>query len=147
MISLIKVFVLSGVLFSMSVLSSEVKVAKSSLDKAIEVAKTTDEYMPVWQEFINTKFYVLTTPLDEGDKTSNFRFNIYTIKGQPTIILSENLDRIAATGIENKAIQVSGGKVIQMLNPDVAIMVALEQGGFGLPKDIVDWLRNSLSSH
>jgi len=147
MISFIKVFVLSGVLLSMSVLSSEVNVVKSNLDKAIEVAKKNNDYMPVWQEFINTKFYVLATPLDEGDKTSNFRFNIYNIKGQPTIILSENLDRIAATGGEEKAIQVAGGKVIQMLNPDVAIMVALEQGGFGLPKDIVDWLRNSLSSH
>ena len=131
----------------MSVFSSEVNVVKSSLDKAIEIAKTTNDYMPVWQEFVNTKFYVLTTPLDEGDKTSNFKFNIYSIKGQPTIILSESIDRITATEINNKAIQVAGGKVIKMLNPDVAIMVALEQGGFGLPKDIVDWLRKSLSSH
>jgi len=33
-----------------------------------------------------------------------------------------------------------------MLNPEVGIVVALDEGGFGIPKDIMQWLKDSLQN-
>lgn len=134
----------------MAAASQAEEVAPASttpFEKAVLEAKATNEFMPVWELFVNTQFFVITVPMDSGDTTSDFRFSIFQgpeTQNQPVVIVSEHLDRLENNSGSNKAIKVSGAKLVQLLNPEVGILVAIPTGGFGLPKEQVQWLRASI---
>jgi len=130
---------------SASPLAEEARL--SALEEVVLESKKTNDFMPVWDLFVNTQFYVVTIPLDSGDKTSDFKFSIFQsleTENQPVVIISEDLSRLDRNSSSDKAIKVSGAKLIQLLNAEVGILLALADGGFGLPKEQVQWLRASI---
>ena len=119
----------------------------SDFEVAVIEAKKTNEFMPVWELLINTQFFVITVPMDSGEKTSDFRFSIFQspeTQDQPVVIVSEILERLENNSSSEKAIKVAGAKLIQLLNKEVGIIVALKDGAFGIPKEQVQWLRSSI---
>lgn len=85
--------------------------------------------------------------MDSGDTISDFRFSIFHSPephNQPVVIISEHLERFENNSSSNKAIKVVGTKLVQLLNSEVGILVAIPSGGFGIPKEQVQWLRASI---
>ena len=119
----------------------------SIFENAVNKSKISNEFMPVWELFVNTHFFVITVPLDSGNQTSDFRFSIFQspeTQNQPVVIVSEVLERLGKNSSSTKAIKVTGAKLIQLLNTEVGIMIALNDGAFGIPKEQVQWLRASI---
>jgi hypothetical protein len=113
----------------------------SAFEGIVRTAKQTGEYMPAWESFVNTEFFVGVLPHDAGNQTSDFRFVVREgPRGEPMVIVSEDLSRLESPATD-KAIKVRGGNLVSMLNPEVGILVALSDGGFGMPVDLVAWLR------
>ena len=120
----------------------------SVLEIAINKARETSELMPVWEFLINAQLYVAVIQFDSGDKTTDFRFSIFRsaeTQNKPYVIASEVLERLENQSSE-KAIRMTGAKLIQMINPDVGIIVSLEEGAFGIPEEQVQWLRDSIEN-
>lgn len=113
-----------------------------SFEKVVRACQASNDYMPVWEKFINTEFFITVLPQDTGSQTSDFRFVIYNSpkNDEPTVIVSETLDYIKSSAT-NKAIKVRGATLIFALNHQVGILVALSDGGFGIPANLVAWLR------
>ncbi len=102
--------------------------------------------MPAWEAFVNTNFYIFIIPRDSDDETQDFHFSIFQSKktqNKPVVIISEMLNRLVNLNGE-KAIQITGGKLIEILHSEVGILIALKDGAFGMPSDIVKELRSSI---
>lgn len=126
--------------------STQAEVTLSLFERTALQAKKTQDYMPVWELFVNTEFFVSVIPLDTGKQTSDFRFSILQGPGtnnEPVVVVSENLERLSIAE-SGKAIKLRGGKLIQMVNPEVGIVIALIDGAFGIPKEQVQWLKSSI---
>ena len=122
------------------------EVISSPFERILLQAKQSQEYMPVWEAFVNTQFFVVATPMDSGETTKNFRFSIFNSpesKNQPMVIISESLDKLSNSSSDN-AIKITGAKLVQMLNHEVGIVIAFSDGAFGIPKEQVQWLRESI---
>lgn len=121
------------------------EVALSKFESAAITARETNEFMPVWELFLNTEFFVLVIPLDSGEQTSDFKFSIFKspeTQNEPVVLISEEIERLHHN--ENvKAIKLRGGKLIQVVNSELGIVVALTDGAFGIPKEQVQWLKAS----
>ena len=112
-----------------------------SFEKVVSACKPSNDYLPAWEKFINTEFFIAVLPQDTGNQTRNFHFVIHNSpKDGPTVIVSENFDylKLSATG---KAIKMRGANLISTLNHQVGILVALSDGAFGMPANLVAWLR------
>ena len=124
--------------------SSEQTIFKQALLKS----KTTTEMMPVWELFVITQFFVVILRDDEGEQTKDFRFAIFNnpIDEKPYVTVSENLESLNTNAVSQEAIKVSGAKLIEMLQPELGIVIGgLEEGGgFCMPGDVVQWLRASI---
>lgn len=123
------------------------EVNVSQFERAVLNAKTTQDFMPVWEAFVNTQFYVSVIPMDSGSTTENFRFSVFQSEGtqnQPAVLVSESLERLGPNSSSSKAIKMAGAKLVQMLNPELGIVVGYRDGGFGIPKEQVQWLRESI---
>ena len=122
--------------------------AQTIFQQALLKSKTTTEMMPVWELFVNTQFFVVILRNDEGDQTKDFRFAIFNnpVDEKPYVIVSENLESLSTNAVSQQAIKVSGAKLIEMLQPELGIVIGgLEEGGgFCRPDDIVQWLRASI---
>ena len=122
--------------------------AQTIFQQALLKSKTTTEMMPVWELFVNTQFFVVILRNDEGDQTKDFRFAIFNnpVDEKPYVIVSENLESLSTNAVSQQAIKVSGAKLIEMLQPELGIVIGgLEEGGgFCMPDDIVQWLRASI---
>ena len=122
--------------------------AQTIFQQALLKSKTTTEMMPVWELFVNTQFFVVILRNDEGDQTKDFRFAIFNnpVDEKPYVTVSENLESLSTNAISQQAIKVSGAKLIEMLQPELGIVIGglEESGGFCMPDDIVQWLRASI---
>ncbi len=125
-------------------------VSPSADDEATEFerivlsCKSTGDFMPTWEKFLNTWFFVAVIPRDSGPKTEDFQFQLLKSPqdGKACISISEKLQRLSVTQ-GSQAIKEVGGKLIAMLNPEVGVIIALSDGAFGMPSDLVGWLRAS----
>jgi len=126
----------------------QAKETLSPFEKVTLEARKTQDFMPVWERFVNTEFFVSIIPLDSGKQTSDFRFSILNGPGtntEPVVLVSENLQRLSIAE-SGKSIKLRGGKLIQMINPEVGIVVVLSDGAFGIPKERVQWLKSSIQT-
>lgn len=118
----------------------------SALEQAIQTARHSDDFMPVWERFVNTDFFVLVDQRDSGSQTRDFRFVISTSpKDEPAVLISEDIEKLSGRE-RSQAINMSGGRLIEVLNPEVSILVVISDGGFGMPVDLVAWLRQSMQA-
>lgn len=116
----------------------------SPFDQAVLAAKRSNEFMPVWEALVNIHFFVIVHQLDTGSQTREYRFAIFNSpRNEPTVLISEDLGRLKAEQ-GGKATRMSGADLIDQLNSEVAILVAIQDGGFGIPKEQVQWLRSSI---
>jgi hypothetical protein len=118
----------------------------TELEKKIQSCKVTGDFGPVWEQFVNTRFFVPITRRDSGAQTADFRFLVLSSPkdGKPVVPISEDLQRLHVFK-GSEAIQELGGKLIAMLNPEVGILIALgDDGAFGVPVEILQWLRTSI---
>ncbi len=115
-----------------------------SFEDVVGACRVTDDYMPAWEKFVNTEFFIAVLPQDVGRQTSDFRFAIHNSpKDEPTVIVSENLEHLNSSATD-KAIKMRGANLISTLNHQVSILVALSDGAFGIPVNLVAWLRASI---
>ena len=64
----------------------------------------------------------------------------------PYILISEHLERIENVQ-SGEAIKVSGAQLVQLLRPELGIVIGLndpEEGAFAIPNAQVQWLRDSI---
>lgn len=102
--------------------------------------------MPAWEKFVNTDFYIAVVRNDEGPQTSDFQFVVKPSvqhDGKPIVIISEEVQRLECPQT-SEAVKMKGAALIGMLHPEVGILIALSDGGFGMPADLVAWLRASM---
>lgn len=120
----------------------------SRFEETVQKARETRDFMPVWNSFINTMFFVSVIPLGESPESSDFRFSIFqgpATKNKPMVLASEKPERLSGDD-KVKAIRLQGGKLIGLLNQEVGIVVALNDGAFVIPGEQVQWLRSSIQS-
>ena len=126
--------------------------APSALPTAFEAvlyaSKKTGELMPVWERFVNTQFFVVVIRNDSGEITKNFRFVVFNnpVDKLPYILISEHLERLENVQ-SGEAIKVSGAQLVQLLRPELGIVIGLndpEDGAFAIPNGQVQWLRDGI---
>ena len=120
----------------------------SEFDNIVMNAVKKNNYMPVWHAFLNTTFYVNIIPHNDGEKTKDFEFSVFktsATKNEPVVSISEKLERLSHSKSVT-AVTMRGGKLLQLLKPGVGIVIALPEGGFGIPIKQVQWLRASTQS-
>ena len=100
--------------------------------------------MPAYQLLVNTEFFVPVLQKDSGNATQDFRFAVRgDINNAPMLVISEEMSRLHAQGTTT-AIKMRGSELISRLHPQVGIIVALSNGGFGLPAEKVQWLKRCM---
>ena len=116
----------------------------TEFERIVLSCKSTGDFMPAWDKFLNTWFFVSVIPKDSGPQTKDFQFQILRSPqdGKACISISEKLQRLSVIQ-GSQAIKEVGGKLIAMLNPEVGVLIALSEGAFGMPPDLVGWLRAS----
>jgi hypothetical protein len=118
--------------------------SSGSFEKVVRACQATNDYMPAWEKFVNTEFFVAVLPQDSGSQTKDFRFAIHNSpKNEPTVMVSEELEYLKSSATD-KAIKMRGAILISTLNHQVSILVALSDGAFGIPVNLVAWLRASI---
>jgi len=117
----------------------------TSFENVLLSCKSRGDFEPAWQCFANTYFFVPVLRNDSGEQTKDFRFSIstYPQDGKPYVLVSEVLDRLQISQ-SSEAIREIGGKLIAMLNPELGLIIGLNDGGFAMPADLLGWLRASL---
>lgn len=114
----------------------------TALEVIIDKAKTTHDYMPVWEEIVNSDFFVVIHTNDE-EKTSDFYFDIVKFQDKHYVILAETPENLKAE-VAAKAIKLPGFKIIEMLNPEIGIVLNTAVGPLVMPIEILGWLRKSI---
>lgn len=118
----------------------------ATFEQTVKAAKASDDFLPVWDQFVRTAFFVGVLPQDDGPQTENFLFQVRTgPRGEPMVMVSEDLDRLQTREV-GRAIRMHGGDLVSRLNPDVGILVALSDGNFGIPVDLVGTLRAAIQA-
>jgi hypothetical protein len=123
-------------------------VAQTAFESVLYASKETGELMPVWERFVNTQFFVVVIRNDIGQKTKNFRFVVFSnpVDKKPYVLVSEHLERLENVQ-SGEAIKVSGAQLVQLLQPELGIVIGLndpEKGAFAIPNGRVQWLRDSI---
>lgn len=128
--------------FSILELAMDLTCFEETVLKAME----SKDYLPAYEKFVNSRFFIGVHRSDAGPGTLDFRFDVISNEGnvESYVIIAEDICRLKNTRTTD-AIQITGVELAQMLNPEVGIMVALESGGaFGIPKELIQWLRESI---
>ena len=131
-------------LISAPVVSAQ--VTNTAFESALYASKKTGELLPVWEHFVNTQFFVVVVRNDSGAKTKVFRFSVFNnpVDKKPYVLVSEHLDRLENVQ-SGEAIKLSGAQLIQMLQPELGIVLGgLDGGAFAIPNGQVQWLRESI---
>lgn len=123
-------------------------VTETAFESVLYASKKTGDLMPVWEQFVNTQFFVVVNRNDIGPTTKDFRFAVFNnpVDKKPYVLVSEYLERLE--NVQNgEAIKVSGAQLVQFLRPGLGIVIGLsspEMGGFVMPNEQVEWLRASI---
>ena len=114
-------------------------------EEIVKKCKVSGDYMPAWELFVNTKFYVGIHRLDSGDVMRDFRFLIFDSPndGSPCLIVSEVLERLSKEKSKDW-LCMTGSELIRKSRPGLSILVALSDAGFGVPSNVIEWLRKSM---
>ena len=102
--------------------------------------------MPVWEQFVNTQFFVVIIRHDSEPKTKDFRFSVFNnpVDNQPYVLISEHLERLDNVQ-SGEAIKVTGAQLVELLRPELGVLIGgLEDGAFAIPNNLVQWLRESI---
>ena len=117
-----------------------------TFEQSVKAATASQDFIPAWEMFVRSAFFVAVLPQDEGVQTSDFLFQVRDgPRGEPMVMVSEDLDRLQAREVD-KAIRMHGGELISMLNPGVGILVSLSDSDFGIPVDMVATLRAAIQA-
>ena len=122
------------------------QVTNTAFESVLYDSKKTGELLPVWEHFVNTQFFVVVDRNDSGAKTKDFRFFVFNnpVDKKPYVLVSEHLDRLE-NAQSGEAIKLSGARLVQMLQPELGIVVGgLSGGAFAIPNGQVQWLRESI---
>lgn len=123
-------------------------VAQTTFESVLDASKKTGELMPVWERFVNTQFFVVVVRNDIYQKTKDFRFVVFNnpVDKKPYVLISEHLARLENVQ-SGEAIKVSGAQLVQLLQPELGIVIGLndpDNGAFAIPNGQVQWLRDSI---
>lgn len=121
---------------------------QTDFESVLYASKKTGELMPVWERFVNTRFFVVVIRNDSGQQTKDFRFVVFNnpVDKKPYVLVSEHLERLENVQ-SGEAIKVSGAQLVQLLRPELGLVIGLndpEEGAFAIPNGQVQWLRDSI---
>ena len=121
----------------------------SEFEAVLKTSKAINEFMPVWELFVNTKFFVPIIQDGSGESATGFLFSIiaYPDNNSPSVMISEQLERLANMQTES-AIYITGTELIKMLHAEVGVVINTnlpdENSIFVIPKGVVRWLKESI---
>ena len=121
----------------------------SEFETVLKTSKAINEFMPVWELFGNTKFFVPIIQDDSGESATGFLFFTiaYPDSNSPSVMISEQLERLANMQAES-AICITGTELIKMLHAEVGVVINTnlpdENSIFVIPKGAVQWLKESI---
>lgn len=121
---------------------------QTAFESVLYASKKTGELMPVWERFVNTQFFVVVIRNDSGQQTKDFRFVVFNnpVDQKPYVLVSEHLERLENVQ-SGEAIKVSGAQLVQLLRPELGVVIGLndpEKGAFAIPNGQLQWLRDSI---
>jgi len=116
-----------------------------SFETIVKACKATSNFLPAWQKFANTLFFVAVLPQDPEAATGGYDFivDVSEMTKGPAVVIAETIDHLESPAT-NKAVRLNGTKLITMLPADVGILVVFGDGTFGIPADLVGWLRGNI---
>ncbi len=116
-----------------------------TFEQAVKEAISTGDYLPAWKALVNTEFFVPVTVRKVDAETEGF--NVYIQKnpqdGEPCVFVSEQ-EACLQEVPSSRTIKMFGGQLVGMLRPDVSIVALFSDGGFGVPLDVIAWLRSNI---
>jgi hypothetical protein len=130
----------------MAVATPVSQAAQTSFESVLYASKQNGELMPVWELFVNTKFFVVVIRNDHTEKTKDFKFSVFNnpVDKKPYVLISEHLERLENVQ-SGEAIKLSGAELIKLLRPELGLVITgLDAGAFAVPNNTVQWLRDSI---
>lgn len=118
------------------------------LNVRLAVAKTHNDYLPVWRALINTHFFVPVLVHDvEAASTKDIKFKLgqpHSAEAEASIVVAENPNHLAIREPHN-VIRMRGAELINAINPSVELILGLpNEELFGVPLGQMEWLRDSI---
>jgi hypothetical protein len=116
-----------------------------SFETIVKACMKTSDFLPAWQKFANTMFFVAVLPNNPVAASGGFDFIVddsEKTKG-PAVVIAESIEHLENPAT-NKAIRINGTRLITMLPVDIGVLVAMSDGMFGIPADLVGWLRANI---
>jgi len=118
-----------------------------SFEKIVKACRATSDFLPAWKKFANTFFFVAVLPQLPDADSGGFDFVVHDsekTRGQAAVI-AENLDDLKNPATD-RAIRINGTRLIAMLPVNLGILVAWSDGAFGIPANLVAWLRANIQT-
>jgi hypothetical protein len=118
-----------------------------SFETIVKACTKTSDFLPAWQKFANTMFFVAVLPDNPEAANGGFDFIVHIsekTKG-PAVVIAETLEHLKNPAT-NKAIRINGTRLIAMLPVEAGVLVALSDGAFGIPATLVGWLRATIET-
>ena len=116
----------------------------STFETALYHARQSGDESHLAQVFADTEFFVGILQEPEQQAGADFRFAVYNGQnGEHVVMVSEDISRLAGGGGQLAA-KMYGRELIPLLHPQLGIVVALEEGGFGMPAPLLAQWRKAL---
>lgn len=116
-----------------------------SFEQAVKESIKTGDFVPAWKALVNAEFFVPVTVRNVDAETEGF--NLYIQKnpqdGAPCVFVSEQ-EACLKEVPSSRTIKMRGGQLVAMLRPEVSIIALFNDGGFGVPLDVIAWLKSNI---
>ena len=116
-----------------------------SFEHSVKESIKTGDYVPAWKALVNAEFFVPVSVRHVDAETEGF--NLYVQKnpqnGEPCVFVAEQEACLQAVP-SGKTIKMRGGQLVSMLKPGISIVAVFNEGGFGVPLDVIAWIRSNI---
>lgn len=115
----------------------------------LDQAKEQNDFNIVWEPFVNTAFHVPVEARSGPDDTSPVKPLVRSrpdfLEGEPTLLISEHIPLLAGKGqTEIATIEMYGVQIAEILPPTINLIILGPKGAFVVPKEKVQWIRESI---
>ena len=119
-------------------------MSPETFEQVLTAAQAAGSFTPAWKKFVNTRFFVPAERV-AGNDPQAVTVCTEDSGGQPAVTVSELRQQIIPRN-GSVVVVLSGAELVRRLQADCAIVIALSDRAFTLPKDRVEWLRKGIEA-
>lgn len=147
-------FVVAAAFFALMAGAANSQVAEQTpFEARLLAARKNGEMLPVWRAFANTAFYVSAirqagvSPNAAADGLAlRFPARVNPEDLKPYVFATEYSERLTASeGTE--AVKLRGTDLLHALDPRLGLVIDQESGGFVIPAQQIQWLRENFPAN